>query len=423
MFSFVARQAIFDEKLNTFGYELLFRDSMTNRFPDVSPEHATAQLIEEQFLGAPTGKQNEGSVVFVNFPYELLIKGLAETLPKDRVIVEILETAEPTPRLLESIKQLHKKGFRIALDDFSLSNNWNAFIPYIDIIKFDVHESTLQEIQSYIFHNKDLLKDTVFLAEKVETIEEFETYKNMGFTLFQGHFFSKPIIFKTKKIIQNQIIALRLIQEVNAETPDLIQIEELLKRDIALSFKILRYAQNILYNARGIRGSRSQSIKDIVVYLGVTELRRFVLVACLTSFNNAKTNEIYYSSLIRARFCELAANRLLGIHSSNDAFMVGLFSLLDVILEIPQEELIDQVVISADVRIALHERKGMLYQLVNLVQLYENREWEEASLEAKKVGLTRGIVAEMMNEATKWADEMPLSKPARNTFDRSQRYR
>lgn len=423
MFSFVARQAIFDENLNTFGYELLFRDSMTNQFPNVSPEHATAQLIEEQFLGVPTDRQSAASAVFVNFPYELLIKGLAETLPKDRVIIEILETAEPNPRLLESVKQLHKKGFRIALDDFSLSDNWNAFLPFVDIIKFDVRESTLQEIQSYILHHRTMLGETRFLAEKVETIEEFETCKNMGFTLFQGHFFSKPVIFKSKKIIQNQIIALKLIQEVNAESPDLIQIEELLKRDIALSFKIMRYAQNILYNARGIRGSRSQSIKDIVVYLGVTELRRFVLVACLTSFNSANTNEIYYLSLIRARFCELAANRLLGIHSSNDAFMVGLFSLLDVILEIPQEELIEQVVISADVRIALQERKGMLYQLVNLAQLYENRQWEEASLEAKKVGLTRGIVAEMITEATKWADEMPISKPAKTGLARAPRWR
>lgn len=96
MFSFVARQAIFDANMNTVGYELLFRDSMTNRFPDVTPEYATAQIIVEQFLGAPLGRLKEYSAIFVNFPYELLVQGMAETLPKDRVIVEILETAEPT---------------------------------------------------------------------------------------------------------------------------------------------------------------------------------------------------------------------------------------------------------------------------------------------------------------------------------------
>lgn len=131
MFSFVARQAIFDNKLNTVGYELLFRDSMVNRFPDVSSEQATTQLIEEQFFGAPVGRKDENNSVYVNFPHQLLVDGLAETLPKDRVIIEILETASPDHRLLETVKRMQTQGFRIALDDFSLSSEWDAFIPYI----------------------------------------------------------------------------------------------------------------------------------------------------------------------------------------------------------------------------------------------------------------------------------------------------
>jgi EAL and modified HD-GYP domain-containing signal transduction protein len=140
MFSFVARQAIFDNKLNTVGYELLFRDSMVNRFPDVSSEQATTQLIEEQFF------KNENNSVYVNFPHQLLVDGLAETLPKDRVIIEILETASPDHRLLETVKRMQTHGFRIALDDFSLSANGMRLFPILILLNSifrEIHEKKL----------------------------------------------------------------------------------------------------------------------------------------------------------------------------------------------------------------------------------------------------------------------------------------
>ncbi len=407
MFSFVARQAIFDENMNTVGYELLFRDSMTNRFPDVTPEYATAQIIVEQFLGAPLGRLKEYSAIFVNFPYELLVQGMAETLPKDRVIVEILETAEPTPRLLKTVKQLSKHGFRIALDDFELGDTWNEFLPYVSIIKFDVRVNTPDEIQHYIQDKADLLEGTVFLAEKVETLEEYECYRSLGCTLFQGHFFSKPVIHAGNKLIQNQTVTLKLMKEANADSPDFGKIEALLKQDLALSFKLMRYAQNIVFNARGIKNFRSQSLKDIIFYLGTNELRRFVLVACLTSVNVVKTDEIYHQCLIRGKFCELAAARSISRNSSDDAFIVGLFSQLDSIFEMPMADLIGQIDVSASVMMALKEKRGPLYPYLHLAILYESHKWEEVSALGQRLGLNRSVVAELIKTATQWADEIP----------------
>lgn len=407
MFSFVARQAIFDENMNTVGYELLFRDSMTNRFPDVSPEYATAQIIVEQFLGAPLGRLKEYSAIFVNFPYELLVQGMAETLPKDRVIVEILETAEPTPRLLKTVKQLSKHGFRIALDDFELGDTWNEFLPYVSIIKFDVRVNTPDEIQQYIADKADLLEGTVFLAEKVETLEEYECYRSLGCTLFQGHFFSKPVIHANNKLIQNQTVTLKLMKEANADSPDFGKIEELLKQDLALSFKLMRYAQNIVFNARGSNNFRSQSLKDIIFYLGTNELRRFVLVACLTSVNVVKTDEIYHQCLIRGKFCELAAARSISRNSSDDAFIVGLFSQLDSIFEMPMADLIGQIDVSANVMMALKEQRGPLYTYLHLAMLYESHKWEEVSALGQRLGMNRSVVAELIKTATKWADDIP----------------
>lgn len=407
MFSFVARQAIFDENMNTVGYELLFRDSMTNRFPDVSPEYATAQIIVEQFLGAPLGRLKEYSAIFVNFPYELLVQGMAETLPKDRVIVEILETAEPTPRLLKTVKQLSKHGFRIALDDFELGDTWNDFLPYVSIIKFDVRVNTPEEIQQYIQDKADLLEGTVFLAEKVETLEEYECFRSLGCTLFQGHFFSKPVIHAGNKLIQNQTVTLKLMKEANADSPDFGKIEALLKQDLALAFKLMRYAQNIVFNARGINNFRSQSLRDIIFYLGTNELRRFVLVACLTSVNVVQTDEIYHQCLIRGKFCELAAARSISRNSSDDAFIVGLFSQLDSIFEMPMADLIGQIDVSASVMMALKEQRGPLYPYLHLAILYEGHKWEEVSALGHRLGLNRSVIAELMKTAGQWADEIP----------------
>jgi len=407
MFSFVARQAIFDENMNTVGYELLFRDSMTNRFPDVTPEYATAQIIVEQFLGAPLGRLKEYSAIFVNFPYELLVQGMAETLPKDRVIVEILETAEPTPRLLNTVKQLSKHGFRIALDDFELGDTWNEFLPYVSIIKFDVRLNTPEEIQHYIQDKADLLEGTVFLAEKVETLEEYECYRSLGCTLFQGHFFSKPVIHANNKLIQNQTVTLKLMKEANADSPDFGKIEALLKQDLALSFKLMRYAQNIVFNARGINNFRSQSLRDIIFYLGTNELRRFVLVACLTSVNVVKTDEIYHQCLIRGKFCELAAARSISRNSSDDAFIVGLFSQLNSIFEMPMADLIGQIDVSANVMMALKEQRGPLYPYLHLAMLYESHKWEEVSALGQRLGLNRSVIAELMKTAGQWADDIP----------------
>ncbi|WBU47319.1 EAL domain-containing protein [Kosakonia pseudosacchari] len=409
MYSFVARQAIFDKQLNTVGYELLFRNSMDNRFPDMSAEQATTQLIEEQFLSAPVGRKSDNSTVYVNFPYQLLVEGLAETLPINRVVIEILENAEPDIKLLETVKRMHTLGFRIALDDFEPGNQWEAFLPYVNVIKFDIRRSPREKISDYILANRELLRHAVFLAEKVETYEEFETFKKLGFHLFQGYFFSKPVVTRRNKLAQNRAFALKLMQEVNVESPNLNKIEDLLKRDVSLSFKIMRYAQNILYNTRGISGFRNQSLRDIVVYLGIGEMRRFVLVACLTSFEDVTNTEIYYLSLIRAKFCELVAARTSTNNIANDAFMVGLFSLLDVILGLPLEELMAQIAVSPEVARALEANSGELYPYVQLARLYEQRMWDEASDVAHEIGLPNSAISELMNQAAKWADELPIT--------------
>jgi EAL and modified HD-GYP domain-containing signal transduction protein len=252
MYSYIARQPIFDGEMRTIAYELLFRDGMNNAFPDVSPEYATSRVISDQFLCIPVPRIVCNHRAYINVPHQMLISGLGDTLPHENVVIEILENAIPDDRLFTAVKDLHNRGYQLALDDFTMKDSWDRFLRYISVIKFDIRENSYQDILHYINTKKDRLKATEFLAEKVETKEQFDLYRRAGFSFFQGYFFSRPEVMKNKCLPQNTLSLCRLMMEVNREAPDFSAIENLLKTDLTLSYKIMRYVRNLLFKSHGI---------------------------------------------------------------------------------------------------------------------------------------------------------------------------
>jgi len=407
MYSFVARQPIFDKNRVTVAYELLFRDGMSNRFPtNVSSEYATKRIISEQFLSTPLPALVGHHTSFINFPPELIVQGFASILPRDQVVIEILEHDTPSDELYIAVRRLYADGFKLALDDFTLDKSWDRFLPYISIIKFDIRAKSYDEITQYIRTNRHRLRDVKFLAEKVETKEEFEAYKDYGFHLFQGYFYSKPEIIKRRRLSSNDVLLFRLIAEINVGEPDFQQIEKILRNDLNLSYKIMRYAKNVLYKSRGVNMPRNPTLKDTLLYLGLYELRRFVSVACLTNIEDTKGNELYHTSLVRGMFCELVAKSSAHRTLVNDVFFCGLFSLLDVILDIEPEDLFTQIGLPETVTDALTKKEGVIYQFLLLAILYEKRSWDEARAVARELGVGEDTVVESMRQATEWADNI-----------------
>lgn len=407
MYSFVARQPIFDKNRVTVAYELLFRDGMSNRFPsNVSSEYATKRIISEQFLSTPLPALVGHNTSFINFPPELIVQGFASILPRDQVVIEILEHDAPSDELYIAVRRLYADGFKMALDDFTLDRAWDRFLPYISIIKFDIRAKSFDEISQYIQNNKHRLRDVKFLAEKIETKEEFETYRDCGFHLFQGYFYSKPEIIKRRRLSSNDVLLFRLVAEINVGEPNFQQIEKILRNDLNLSYKIMRYAKNVLYKSRGVNMTRNPTLKDTLLYLGLYELRRFVSVACLTNIEDTKGNELYHTSLVRGMFCELVARSSVHRALVNDAFFCGLFSLLDVILDIPPEDLFTQISLPETVTDALTKKEGVIYQFLALALHYEQRKWDEARTIARELGVSEDTVVDSMRQATEWADNI-----------------
>lgn len=234
MYSFVARQPILDTKQKTVAYELLFRQGLTNAFPKISSEQATTTLISEQFLNQPLESLVGESLAFINFPYSMLVGGVANCLPADKVVIEILEDATPDDVLLKTVKEMKGSHFRLALDDFVMGSEWERFLPYIDVIKFDFRISKHSDIADYIAAHKDQYPKLRYLAEKIETNEEFEEAIKMGCSLFQGYFFSRPEIVRQKALTDNQVTITQLLSEVIRDDIDYDKIEMILNRDISL---------------------------------------------------------------------------------------------------------------------------------------------------------------------------------------------
>ncbi|TCB91767.1 EAL and HDOD domain-containing protein [Enterobacter wuhouensis] len=409
MYAFIARQPIFNTDMNTVAYELLFRDGMTNRFPDVSAEYATSRMISDQFLCVPSQRIAGTHTSFINFPSRMVIDGSGEALDKDSVVIEILEDAVPGAELLQAVKEMSARGYRFALDDFTLAPEWDVFLPYISILKFDVQNNTLAQIQGYLQSRNAQTAHVQYLAEKVETKEEFKIYRDAGFTLFQGYFFCRPEVIKYKRLSQNQLAIFRLQMEVGRNKPDFRIIESLIKTDLTLSYKIMRYMKHTAFKYGGSINFSKLTLSEVLMYLGENQIRRFVAVVVLACAGNDTVNELYPLSMMRGKFCELIAQKMDKPLLAENAFICGLFSLLDTLLDLPMVELMKQIAVPQSVSNALCHQEGVLADIVTLCRYYEQQNWDEALRMGQALRLSEEDVVEAMRMATIWAGENAVS--------------
>ncbi|ALP41897.1 EAL and HDOD domain-containing protein [Aeromonas schubertii] len=398
MYSYVARQPILDAQQQTHAYELLFRDSLSNVFPDISSSTATTQLVVEQFLHQNIDQLLAGKVALINFTHELLLSGLAECLPREKVIIEILEDATPDAALLEKVKNLHAAGYRLALDDFTLAPAWEPFLPYIELIKFDLRTTPMLQIRRFIYQHRHL--DLIYLAEKVETLEEFERAKGAGISLFQGYFFSRPELVKRASLKPSQLVVMQLLQAVNQPEIDLRRVEQLLGQDLSLSLKLLRYVNHLKGGANPI-----SSFRQAAIYLGDEELRRFVALVAAGNAGIGKSDELYQMSLIRARFCELLAEHQ-GRSGASEAFMTGLFSLLDVLMEQPMTSLLESIPLASVIKQALLERSGHLGTYLLAADACEQANRPAQTRYATTLQMSDEVLSQHYLTATIWTSQL-----------------
>jgi len=371
--AFIGRQAILDQQKNVYAYEILFRSGLKNAFdPNLDGNVATQSVMVNAMLDFGMNKLVSDKRAFINFTEQNLLNRAPKLLPSENVVVEILETVQPTPEILQVVQELKAAGYKIALDDFVLMPGYEPLIDMADIIKVDFRITTDPEERKNL--RKILPKHVRLLAEKIETEEEFQQALDFGYVLFQGYFFCKPAVLRQKRLTSNALSKMRLLREINRQNVDFSAITGVISSDTNLVHKLLTYI-----NSAGVGlNNHVSNLKQATVLLGASGVRRWVTLVSLQTFSEDKPPELFTLSLLRAKFCELLAGKLKrpGL-TSDTAFLLGMFSLLDVLLSLPMDDVLKEVSLSDELSEALRGKDNDLRRLLDLVVAYEKGDWEK----------------------------------------------
>jgi len=392
---FVARQPIFNKHQKIYAYELLFRNGLVNAFPGVDGAEATSSLLSSSFFTIGIEQIASGHKAFINFTADMLVGGVPALFPKNNIVVEILENVQPTAEVIEACRDLVNKGYTLALDDFVYTEALIPLLELAQIVKVDFGLLSKVEIAEIV----QVLKQysCKLLAEKIETNEDFILASSMGFVYFQGYFFSKPEILKNKDIACSQLAQLQLVVELSRAEFEIDDIEKLVNNDISISFKLLNYLNSAYYN----RAQPISSIRQAIAFLGEKGTRLFVSLIAMSKLCEHKPDELIRTSCIRARFLALIGKKLKldeGIF-----FMLGLFSMLDAILDMSMEALMLQLRVSEDISGALIYKTGILFPYLQLIHLYEAGEWESVDTILKKLQLDEHKIMDFYLDAIQWS--------------------
>lgn len=398
METYVARQPIFNKAKKIFGYELLFRGGMSNLFPDIDGDTATSRVLSSSFLLIGTEKITGKRRAFINFTQDLLVNQIPLMFPRERTVVEILEDVEPEQDVINACREMAERGYCLALDDFFFRPEYMPLISLAKIVKIDFRSTPLEEISELV--KKLSHNDVSLLAEKVETHEEFQKALEMGFVYFQGYFFSKPQVLKGKDIPTFKITLMQIMAEINRENFRFQELEKFISRDVGISYKLLRYINSAYFS----RVKNISSIKQATVLLGERELRRFLSLTAMTKLASDKPDELIRASIIRAKFCELMGGRGGFTVKPSALFTLGLFSLIDAIMDDSMENLMKKLPLSEGIKNALIHGKGELNHYLKLAVCYEKGDWEGVAEMAGILGFVQEDLPLYYMESVYWAD-------------------
>ncbi|WP_320174606.1 HDOD domain-containing protein [Maridesulfovibrio sp.] len=401
---FVARQPVFDVHKGVWGYELLFRNSEGSNVADIGDEDAaTSQVIADGF-GLIQEDIEEGQRLLVNFPRNMLLEGAADFLPSEVCVVEILEHVQPEPDVLEALKDLKERGYVLALDDYIGQDGFEPFIELADIVKVDCLDLSPDELTNVVGNLKQL--DVMLLAEKVEDNDMFQRCLELGFDLFQGFFFSRPEIIPGKKVSTSNLNRMQLLSSISGDDFDVDDLTEAINSDVSVSYRLLKFMNSAAFGLP----NEIHSIKQAITLIGYRKLAGWLRMILLSDMSSGPAgNELAFLSIKRAKFLELVCLEIKHCPlPAESMFMLGLFSLLDVLLGRPMEELMEELPVEKELIQALVGKQNKVSLYLDLVKCLEKAEWDELGRLIMGNNLSSLAVARSHLAAMQWANEVVL---------------
>lgn len=396
---FLARQPIFNKYLEIYGYELLYRHSQENSFAGIDDNQATSELIHNSFLVMGLNDLTGETRAFINFSKELIAGDIPYLLPSQGVVLEILERDEVTPATIEACKKLKANGYTLALDDFCPNNNSIALIEVADIVKIE-----FATLSHSVQHNllKKYKSKVKFLAEKIETREEFKLAVKMGYELFQGYFFSKPAMIKAKEISSLNANLINIIDELNSHQPRYEIISNIIESDLGLTYKLLKLANSAFAAPK----YKIKSIPQALTYLGIKEIYQWVSLMLLRDMQFVENAELVKLSLLRGKLMDLLAGELNAGRLNADYMFTGMLSSADVLLNKRMDEVLGGLPLNDNVKQALRGEDNDLRKMLDCIISYERADWAmvKTMYPINHIGHERFLF--LYIEALKWANSL-----------------
>jgi EAL and modified HD-GYP domain-containing signal transduction protein len=389
----IGRQQILDRQLNVYAYELLFRGQGFDLNDREEATQATNQIVTDAIIEIGINNIVDEHRAFINFTTQNILEKTPLSLPKDRIVIEVLENVKIDLRVINNLREMSKQGYLIALDDFVFTEEWKPLVEFADIIKLDVlemGEANVREAIAQLAPYK--LK---ILAEKVETHQEYQYLRELGCDYFQGFFFSKPNLVEGKRMGVNQLAAVRLLTKINNPDVEFEELTEVISQDIGLSYKLLHYINSAFFSIP----TKIESINQAITYLGMNELKRWINILMLSSLSD-KPIVVMQNALIRGKMCELLAKS--AGHKTGNYFLIGMLSSLDSILDISISDALAQLPLGDDIVFAILEHKGLGGEALRCVLGYER--WDTGSIAFGNIDQTE--IGNAYIESIAWATKV-----------------
>jgi EAL and modified HD-GYP domain-containing signal transduction protein len=393
----VARQPVFDGRLEIVGYELLYRapGAANAQFKDATM--ATATVIVGAAMDIGLSQLVGDKPAYINFPHDLLVNPRPLPMQPKRIVVEVLENVTPDREVLAGLASLRRQGYRIALDDYDDRSGSSALLDSADIVKLDVQDYTSARLAACVQRLRAQKKQLI--AEKVETWEQFALCKTLGFDCYQGYLLERPQIVSSQRVPTNRVATLKLMIELNDPDVAVTKIERMIAGDVGMSYRLLRCINSSFYHLPRV----VSSVRQAIVLIGLNELRKLCAAVTLAGFDD-QPGYVPVQALVRAKMCEdlcIAA----GLRGSEAYFMVGLLSMVDVLLHQPLKDALARLPLGAPVQAALLDHKGSLGEALECVRKYERGTFNEMAF----MKLPAPSIAEIYRQSVVWADSAWLA--------------
>lgn len=390
---FIARQAIMDRSQRVWGYQLLYRDGPTMRANIDNAHEATATVILNAVLELGLDQTVGDRMTVLEFPRQTLLEYYSALLPSERVVLQVSANIGADIQVCAAVRYLRDQGYKIALKNFDFRYEGHPLLDMCDYVKLDVSHLREDHLQKSLALFRDRSCEKV--AVRVGTQQVFDKVRALGFEYFQGFYLCQPQLIEARRNSPQSTLMMQLLAAVNKDVLDHNELEELMVRDVSVSYRLLRCLNSAAFSlSRPV-----ETVRQALVMLGEENLRKWISMLALNA-NDDKPDELVRLAMVRGQMAYLLASRGGGVQASK-AFIVGLLSVLDALLDRTMDDVLGELPLAEDVSEAIRGRTGRLGQILSCVIAHEAGSWDDVVLD----GVTTETISAAWFDAVLWADE------------------